>query len=121
MFRFTIRDVLWLTVVVGLACAWGVERRESRKAINAREQVNAELGQVITIDFVEMPLLDAMQFINVNHRVPVRFADDIDFSKIVTAKFTNVPLRAALDGMLKPLGLEYEVNNGWIMIKPRVR
>ncbi len=26
MFRFTIRDVLWLTVVVALAVGWGVER-----------------------------------------------------------------------------------------------
>jgi hypothetical protein len=27
MFRFTIRDVLWLTVVVGLAVAWWTDRR----------------------------------------------------------------------------------------------
>jgi hypothetical protein len=26
MFRFTIRDVLWLTVVVGLGVGWWVER-----------------------------------------------------------------------------------------------
>jgi len=26
MFRFTIRDVLWLTVVVALACAWWLDR-----------------------------------------------------------------------------------------------
>ena len=26
MFRFTIRDVLWLMVVVGLACGWWQER-----------------------------------------------------------------------------------------------
>ena len=25
MFRFTIRDVLWLTVVVGLAVAWALD------------------------------------------------------------------------------------------------
>jgi hypothetical protein len=27
MFRFTIRDVLWLTVVVGMALGWWVDRR----------------------------------------------------------------------------------------------
>jgi hypothetical protein len=27
MFRFTIRDVLWLMVVVGLACGWCVNRQ----------------------------------------------------------------------------------------------
>jgi hypothetical protein len=26
MFRFTIRDVLWLMVVVAVACGWGMER-----------------------------------------------------------------------------------------------
>jgi hypothetical protein len=28
MFRFSIRDVLWLTVVVGLALGWWLEHRE---------------------------------------------------------------------------------------------
>jgi len=28
MFRFTIRDVLWLTVVVGLGCGWFGEYRQ---------------------------------------------------------------------------------------------
>ena len=27
MFRFTIRDLLWLMVVVGLACGWGISHR----------------------------------------------------------------------------------------------
>jgi hypothetical protein len=30
MFRFTIRDVLWLTVVVAVALAWWADRRQSR-------------------------------------------------------------------------------------------
>jgi hypothetical protein len=29
MFRFTIRDVLWLTVVVALGVGWGVEHRRA--------------------------------------------------------------------------------------------
>jgi hypothetical protein len=33
MFRFTIRDVLWLTVVVALAVAWLVERNQFRRQI----------------------------------------------------------------------------------------
>jgi hypothetical protein len=31
MFRFTIRDVLWLTVVVGLAIGWSVAASNSSK------------------------------------------------------------------------------------------
>ena len=32
MFRFTIRDLLWLTVVVGLSLAWWTTRNELKKA-----------------------------------------------------------------------------------------
>jgi septal ring factor EnvC (AmiA/AmiB activator) len=31
MIRFTIRDVLWLTVMVAMACAWHLERRDARR------------------------------------------------------------------------------------------
>jgi hypothetical protein len=34
MFRFSIRDVLWLTVVVGLAVGWWVEHRANFKTIS---------------------------------------------------------------------------------------
>ncbi len=51
MFRFTIRDVLWLTVVVALAVGWCVERtrlaRERRLLIDLLANVNTprwELG-----------------------------------------------------------------------------
>lgn len=31
MFRFTIRDVLWLMVVAGVACGWWLERAENER------------------------------------------------------------------------------------------
>ena len=43
MFRFTIRDVLWLTVLVGLACGWLVDRVNVRRDCAARIAA-AELG-----------------------------------------------------------------------------
>jgi hypothetical protein len=79
------------------------------------------LDAVTDIDFIEMPIGDAALNITANHRVPVLFADGVDFNAIVTAKYKRVPLRTALDGMLPPLGLEYEVKNGWIVIKQRSR
>ena len=39
MFRFTIRDVLWLTVVVAFAVLWAMEMRQ-------RSIENAELRQI---------------------------------------------------------------------------
>jgi hypothetical protein len=50
MFRFTIRDLLWLMVVVGLAVGWSFDRRldaESwkREAAARDSQFNCLLGQ----------------------------------------------------------------------------
>ena len=38
MFRFTIRDVLWLTVVVGLAVGWYLEHRDQQAKLEALQQ-----------------------------------------------------------------------------------
>jgi len=38
MFRFTIRDVLWLTVVVALAVGWGMDRNRLLGGIDLWKQ-----------------------------------------------------------------------------------
>jgi hypothetical protein len=35
MLRFTIRDMLWLTVVVALAVGWWIDRRVQRSLVDA--------------------------------------------------------------------------------------
>ena len=45
MFRFTIRDVLWLTVVVALGLAWGLERRRSAKLEHKVDVIEIEAEQ----------------------------------------------------------------------------
>lgn len=52
MFRFTIRDVLWLTVVVGMGCAWGAEyfvsdRRWTEFKAETLEQAFQSRGYVV--------------------------------------------------------------------------
>jgi hypothetical protein len=43
MFRFTIRDLLWLMVVVGLSAAWWVEQRGTmQKLAVAREDLQKQ-------------------------------------------------------------------------------
>jgi len=45
MFRFTIRDMLWLTVVVGLGVGWGVDRyvyRHSYQPYNLKYLLECE-------------------------------------------------------------------------------
>ena len=52
MFRFSIRDVLWLTVVVGLAVGWWLDHRRTERIITFNVQLmrtvdalNSELRQ----------------------------------------------------------------------------
>ena len=46
MFRFTIRDVLWLTVVVALAVGWWVEKQAARKTAAKNEELLARVAQL---------------------------------------------------------------------------
>lgn len=43
MFRFTIRDVLWLTVLVAMATCWAIESTKFRAALKA--DFSAELAR----------------------------------------------------------------------------
>ena len=53
MFRFTIRDVLWLTVVVALAVGWWIDQdriRRHRGALKASEQALANEREKFQIE-----------------------------------------------------------------------
>jgi len=118
MFRFTIRDVLWLTVVVGLAVALAIQHQQ---ASAARQRVIAELQKPTTIDVIQMPLTDTMIYLSMMHRIPVVLADEVDQDLPVTAKHSGVPLRTALETTLPPLNLEFRIKDGCILIEPRRR
>ena len=53
MFRFTIRDVLWLMVVVGLGVSWWVDNKRVKTAVEAlnkeRLEQKAEFDDKIAI------------------------------------------------------------------------
>ncbi len=117
MFRFTIRDVLWLMVVVGLAAALTIQHQ---KASTARKRVIAALNRdlVEAVDFVEMPIDEAMLFISVKEGVPI-FVKDNWNGRTVTARFQKATLRDALEAMLPPLGMDYQIEDGWILVRNR--
>ena len=46
MFRFTIRDVLWLTVVVGLAIGWWNDRERLEAAV-ARLKTDLQMSRAV--------------------------------------------------------------------------
>ena len=54
MIRFTIRDVLWLTVVVALAVAWWVDNKRIEKAVMRVEGLQADFED-------RMAILDEVQ------------------------------------------------------------
>jgi len=58
MFQFTIRDLLWLMVVVALSVAWWADNKRIEKAVARIEQERLELNA----DFEDrMALLDEAQ------------------------------------------------------------
>ena len=46
MFRFTIRDMLWLTVIVALLLGWWLERARSQGQARRIERLEGEVQQV---------------------------------------------------------------------------
>jgi hypothetical protein len=118
MFRFTIRDLLWLMLVVGMGITLVIQHQ---KASAARTKVRAALSRdlVQIIDFVEMPIDEAVYFISCKQEVPIFLADEVDDMKWVTGKFTKMPLGTALKQMLLPLDLDYQVEDGWILVNRR--
>jgi hypothetical protein len=51
MFRFTIRDVLWLTVVVALVVGWWVHASRMQSDLVALDEENIFLrGQILALD-----------------------------------------------------------------------
>ena len=61
MFRFTIRDVLWLTVVVALGVGWWLERTRSQGQARRIERLDAEvkqLGSVIKTHYDDLERIE---------------------------------------------------------------
>jgi len=62
MFRFTIRDVLWLTVVIGMACALVINIRERRSiAIKLSEVESTARRQSMSLVRTERALTNELR------------------------------------------------------------
>jgi len=56
MFRFTIRDLLWLMVVVALAVGWWIDRRVQRSLVDAvSDQWSFERNRYSEVRFETTP------------------------------------------------------------------
>lgn len=122
--RFTIRDLLWLTVAVAAFCA-GTQlgRYLEQPGADPREaSIHAALDQPTDIQFVDTPLKDAIDFLAVQHEIPmVLNAKDLEEAGVkidtpVTKNLSGLTLRSTLNLLLDELELTYTVQNGVLMI-----
>ena len=122
--RFTIRDLLWLTVAVAAFCTGTQLERylEHHRADPRNASVRATLDQVTDVKFIEKPFWGVFEDLKQRHAIEIqldiRALDDasIPIDTPVTCSIKGVTLRSALNLMLDKLDLTYTVQNGVLMI-----
>ena len=124
LMRFTIRDLLWLTVVVAAFCTGTQLDRylEQHRADPREASIRAALDQKTDIKFIETPFNSVIDDLKQRHAIEIqldhRALDDasIPMNTPVTRSIRGVTLRSALNLLLDPLDLTYAVQNGVLMI-----
>ena len=124
MFRFTIRDLLWLTVVVAAFCTGTQLDRylEHYRADPHEASIRAALNQRSDFDFVEVPLKDVVRYFGDKHNIPILIrSQKLEEASIspdtpVTKSVRGITLRSALNLLLRDLELAYVVENGVLTV-----
>jgi hypothetical protein len=127
MFRFTIRDVLWLTVVAGLSVALAMEHRKATLAEmawhyweeKAQPKPERELNNFTHISCTSMPLKDVAEFLSQIHVTPIVLEPEVNGEIPITCNVANGRLRIGLKTMLAPHNLDFRIDNGAIVIQQR--
>jgi hypothetical protein len=122
--HFTIRDLLWLTVVVAAFCTGTQLDRylEQHRADPRDASIRAALDQKTDIKFIEKPLRAVFDDLKQSHDIEIqldyRALDDsgIPTDTPVTRSIKGVTLRSALNLLLDDLDLTYAVQNGVLKI-----
>ena len=94
----------------------------SKQIDQSEERILAALSEATSIEFFDTALVDAMQFISDLHDITV-ILDEIGLKEKgitsdepITQKLSGIPLKNALETILKPLGLAYVVEDGVLKI-----
>jgi hypothetical protein len=125
MLRFTIRDVLWLMVVVGLGVALAIEHRRATLAEMAwhywesQRNPQLELTKTTHIECSEMPLGHIADYLSRMHAIPIVLDPEVNGEIQITCKATNEALNTGLAKMLSPHDLGFRIDNGAIVIQQR--
>src|SRR3569623_3105215 len=113
--RFSIRDLMWITLVVAAFCTGTQLHRylEHYRADPHEARVRAELNKSTDLDFGEMPLKDVVVYLEQRHDIPIMFnlgkLEDASISPDtpVTKSTRSITLRSALNLLLRDLELAY--------------
>jgi len=124
MFRFSIRDVLWLTLVVAAFCTGTQLHRylEHYRADPREASIRAALDRKADFDFVETPLKDVVTYFADQQGIPILLrSQKLEEASIspdtpVTKSVRGITLRSALNLLLRDLELAYVVENGVLTI-----
>jgi type II secretory pathway component GspD/PulD (secretin) len=122
--RFTIRDLMWLTVVVAAFCTGTQLDRylEQHRADPSEATIRAALDQNTDVKFTEKPLYGVINDLKQRHGIEIqvdyRALGDasIPLDAPVTRSIKGVTLRSALNLLLNDLDLTYVVQNGALMV-----
>ena len=122
--RFTIRDLLWLTVAVAAFCTGTqLDRYLEQPGADPHEaSIRAALDQKTDIKFIETPFSGVFDDLKQRHGIEIQLdgeaLDDLSIpsNTPVTCSIKGVTLRSALNLLLDHLHLTYVVQNGVLMI-----
>jgi hypothetical protein len=122
--RFTIRDLMWLTVAVAAFCTGMQLDRylEQHRADPGEAAVRAALEQTTNINWTEMQFYRVIDDLKQRHAVEIQpdykalEEAGISGDMPVTRNIKGVTLRSALNLLLDDLDLTYVIRNGVVVV-----
>ena len=122
--QFSLKTLLWLTVVVAAFCAGTQLDRylEEHRADPRETSTRAALDEKTDFAFTEMPFSDVIDYLKQRHAIEIQLDNKalgeagILGNMPITRSIKGITLRSALNLLLSDLDLTYVVNNGVLVI-----
>lgn len=124
LFQFSLKTLLWLTVVVAAFCTGTQLDRylEDHRADPRETSIWAALDEKTDLDFQEQPLSDVIDYLKQRHEIEIQLDNKaltdagVGSDTPITRTIKGITLRSALKLILNELDLTYLVHNGVLMI-----
>jgi hypothetical protein len=120
--QFSIKTLLWLTVIVAAFCA-GTQLDRYLKESDPREaNILAALDEKTELKFVDMPLADVVEYLKVRHDIEIQLDGKalseagIGSDVPITRSLKGITLRSALNVLLADLDMTFVVDNAVLTI-----